>query len=545
MAATHIETERKYEGGAAETRLNPSGLPGVSGVVPAPDEELDAVYYDTADLRLLAHGTTLRKRAGGHDEGWHLKRGKGDDRREEIQLPTTDDDVVPEELHVRVKALARGKPLVPVLRMRTRREREHLVDGHGAAVAEIARDHVAAEILDAARPGGRRPAGRRRAGARGSGAAPGTGSAGEDAPGRIVSWAELEVELENGAEGAAAKSLLDAVEKQLASDGWQRSASASKTARVFADGHHTRATPRPPRAGSAGQVVHDRLVEQVRVLVATDPGVRLDEEEAVHDMRVAARRLRSLLRSYQRLFDRAVTDPVADELRWLGRVLGDARDHEVLAARLTGRADDLRLADATGATAADLADTGARIHATELRSYGLARAAALAELDKRRYYRLLDNLAAMAADPPLRARADHDARPELRRTLRREQRRLADRVAAARSAPVGPEGDAALHAARKAAKRARYAGETAQAFAPAAKRFAKRTKDVQRLLGEHQDAVVARSAVRRMAVEARAAGADSFAYGLLYAAEDRAAADSAARLPKAWKRAKAGKLTRV
>lgn len=531
MAATHIETERKYEGGAADTRLDPCDLPGVSGVVPAPDEELDAVYYDTADLRLLAHGTTLRKRAGGHDEGWHLKRGKGDDRREEIQLPTTDDDDVPEELHVRVKALARGKPLVPVLRMRTRREREHLVDGHGTAVAEIARDHVAAEILDAARPGGRRPTGRRRSG--------------EDAPGRIVSWAELEVELENDAEGTAATALLDAVEKQLLSAGWQRSASASKTARVFADGHHTQAAPRPPRAGSAGQVVHDRLVEQVRVLVATDPGVRLDEEEAVHDMRVAARRLRSLLRSYRRLFDRAVTDPVAEELRWLGRVLSGARDHQVLAARLTASADRLRLADATGATAADLADTGARIHVTESAAYDKARVAAVAELDKRRYYRLLDSLAAMAANPPLRARADHDARPELRRTLKDEQRRLAERIAAARSAPVGVEGDAALHAARKAAKRARYAGETAESFAPAAKRFAKRAKDVQRLLGEHQDAVVARSAVRRMAAEARAAGADSFAYGLLYAAEDQAAADAAARLPKVWRRAKAAKLSRV
>ncbi|WP_436771601.1 CHAD domain-containing protein [Yinghuangia sp. YIM S09857] len=537
MAATRIETERKYEGGAADIRLDPSGLPGVSGVVPAPDEELDAVYYDTADLRLLAHGTTLRKRAGGHDEGWHLKRGKGDDRREEIQVPTTDDDVVPEELHVRVKALARGKPLVPVLRMRTRREREHLVDGQGGAVAEIARDHVAAEILDAARPGGRRPPGRRT----GSGAA---GSGGGKAPGRILSWAELEVELENDAEGKEAAALLDAVEKQLVSGGWHRSASASKTARVFADGPG-RAAPRTPRKGSAGQVVHDRLVEQVRVLVATDPGVRLDEDEAVHDMRVAARRLRSLLRSYRRLFDRSVTDPVADELRWLGRVLGDARDHEVLAARLTAGADRLRLADATGATAADLADAGARIHATEGRAYDKAREAAVVELDKRRYYRLLDTLAAMAADPPLRARADREARPELRRTLKREQRRLAERVAAARSAPVGQEGDAALHAARKAAKRARYAGETAQPFASGAGRFAKRTKAVQRLLGEHQDAVVARSALRRMAAEARATGADSFAFGLLYAAEDKAAAEAAAKLPKTWKRAKKRKLSRV
>lgn len=528
MAATRIETERKYEGGAADTRLDPHGLPGVSGVVPAPDEELDAVYYDTADLRLLAHGTTLRRRAGGHDAGWHLKRGKGEDRREEIQLAETDGDTVPDELHVRVKALARGKPLVPVLRMRTRREREHLVDGHGAALAEIAHDHVAAEILDAARPGGRRPARARSA-------------KGADAPGPIVSWSELEVELEE----ETATALLDAVEKQLKRGGWRRSASASKTARVFANGHGPSATPRTPRAGSAGQAVHDRLAEQVRILVAKDPGVRLDEEEAVHDMRVAARRLRSLLRSYRKLFDRAVTDPLAVELRWLGRVLGDARDHEVLAARFAATADRVRLADPTDATAADLADAGARLRTAERHAYQTAREAAVAELDKRRYYRLLDTLTAIVADPPLRARANHDAGPELRRTLERERRRLARRIAAARSAPPGHEGDAALHAARKAAKRARYAGETAEPLAPGAKRFAKRTKRVQQLLGEHQDAVVARTAVRRMAVEAHAAGLDTFAYGLLYAAEDQAAADAAERLPKAWERAKSPKLTRV
>ncbi|WP_242418751.1 CYTH domain-containing protein, partial [Frankia sp. CpI1-P] len=34
---------------------------------------LDAVYYDSDDLRLARNQITLRRRTGGHDAGWHLK----------------------------------------------------------------------------------------------------------------------------------------------------------------------------------------------------------------------------------------------------------------------------------------------------------------------------------------------------------------------------------------------------------------------------------------------------------------------------------------
>ena len=40
-----------------------------------------AVYHDTEDLRLIRWGVTLLRRAGGADEGWHLKlpvEGAGD-----------------------------------------------------------------------------------------------------------------------------------------------------------------------------------------------------------------------------------------------------------------------------------------------------------------------------------------------------------------------------------------------------------------------------------------------------------------------------------
>ncbi|MBB1246669.1 CHAD domain-containing protein, partial [Streptomyces durbertensis] len=127
-------------------------------------------------------------------------------------------------------------------------------------------------------------------------------------------------------------------------------------------------------------------------------------------------------------------------------------------------------------------------------------------------------------------------RRPLRKAVTRDFKRLAKRMDRARQSPEGPERDAAAHAARKAAKRLRYAAETARpAHGKAAKRYARRVRRLQDLLGAHQDAVVTRAALRELAAEADAAGEPSFAYGVLYAREERAAADTLAALPEAWR----------
>ncbi|NEC18162.1 CHAD domain-containing protein, partial [Streptomyces parvus] len=102
----------------------------------------------------------------------------------------------------------------------------------------------------------------------------------------------------------------------------------------------------------------------------------------------------------------------------------------------------------------------------------------------------------------------------------------------------GPERDTAMHEARKAAKRARYAGESARpALGKPAKRFAKRVKAVQSVLGDHQDSVVAREALRALAIEAHAAGETAFTWGLLYGQEEAAAEARERELPEVWARA--------
>lgn len=87
MAVNVNETEAKYDApaGAALPRLD--DLPQVAGTSGPGEEQLEAEYYDTDDLRLIRAGITLRRRRGGDDAGWHLKLPLGADTRREIRLP--------------------------------------------------------------------------------------------------------------------------------------------------------------------------------------------------------------------------------------------------------------------------------------------------------------------------------------------------------------------------------------------------------------------------------------------------------------------------
>ncbi|MYS24890.1 CYTH domain-containing protein, partial [Streptomyces sp. DvalAA-14] len=149
MTTSHIEQETKFEGPGV---FDPDGLrrlPAVREVREEKPEELDAVYYDTADLRLLAHGITLRRRTGGHDEGWHVKLPGGRGERREVHAPLRAGKAghVPAELNRHLKAYTRGAALLPVVHLRTHRRRHLLLDKRGRCLAEVAQDRVAAQVL--------------------------------------------------------------------------------------------------------------------------------------------------------------------------------------------------------------------------------------------------------------------------------------------------------------------------------------------------------------------------------------------------------------
>jgi len=275
--------------------------------------------------------------------------------------------------------------------------------------------------------------------------------------------------------------------------------------------------PDPPltRHSSAAEVVLSYLRDQVAAIARYDPLVRRDEPDAVHQMRVATRRTRSALQAFGGIVDRDATRPLCDELKWLAATLGQARDTEVIL--------DLLEAGLAGVPPALVAGpVGARIAAHFTAELARAGKIAVAALDGRRYRRLRDDLDGLLARPPLTPMAERGAGKALAKPVRRAGRRLLRALAAV---PEADDRDVALHEARKAAKRARYAAEAAMpALGSAGSRQAAAAKDLQQVLGDHHDSVVARTVLLDLAGKAREAGEDTFTYGLMYQRQaDRAA----------------------
>ncbi|BBA95476.1 hypothetical protein RVR_353 [Actinacidiphila reveromycinica] len=529
MTATPLEQEVTLEGAGPLEPARLRSLPKVRKVVEAPREELDAVYYDTAGLRLLSRGITLRRRSGGHDEGWHLKLPADGGRREvHAPLRAGRPGKVPRELERRVLAYTRGRPLGPVAHLRTHRQRHLLLDRSGRTLAEVAQDEVDAHVLDVERLRTAAAPPADPEGADGAAGVDGAAKAHGGTSTRVVHWSEVEVEKDRGDDA-----LLRAADGWLRAHGWSRPARTGKLDHALGAALSLPAepdTPPRPRPGSAGECVMRRLSRQIDVLLETDAAVRADEPDAVHRMRTTSRRLRNLLRDNRSLLDRRRTDPVADDLRRLTRALAGARDHEVLAADLP--------AQAAGLTGPDHPALARRIAEQEAGRHAEAHRAAVAWLERPRYYALLDALDGLRAEPPLRpGKGGRPAAKHLRKVVGRDHDRLVRRMRAAGRAPEGPAREQAIHRTRKAVRRARHAAETALPYAgKRAKRYRKRAKAVQGVLGAHQDAAVARAELPGLARDAHREGADTYGYGRLQAEQDRRAAAALEALPSAWKR---------
>jgi len=139
-----------------------------------------------------------------------------------------------------------------------------------------------------------------------------------------------------------------------------------------------------------------------------------------------------------------------------------------------------------------------------------------------RYLAVLATLQQWRSQVPATTRS---SAKKLRNRAMKAERKADRRLAVA----VDVGDDALLHRARKAAKRARYAAELRLPIdtSAAVKKAEKHFKRIQRVLGEHQDSVVASDALRRFALTAGTTpGENGFTYGLLYARE-RQIADAA------------------
>nr|KEP22777.1 hypothetical protein DA06_16325 [Georgenia sp. SUBG003] len=177
--------------------------------------------------------------------------------------------------------------------------------------------------------------------------------------------------------------------------------------------------------------------------------------------------------------------------------------------------------------------------------YGQALGAARRELDGARYFRVLDDLDALLADPPLTARAGRPARTELPRRVRRAYRDVRRHHDLAEAAPSEAGRELALHEVRKAAKRARYAAEAVEpVVGEAAGGFAAAMEDVQDVLGEHRDSIVTQEVLSGTVARAREAGEDTFALGRVFGLEEAHAAAAEASYAEAWRAASRRKLRR-
>jgi CHAD domain-containing protein len=195
------------------------------------------------------------------------------------------------------------------------------------------------------------------------------------------------------------------------------------------------------------------------------------------------------------------------ELVWLAGLLGEVRDRDILLERLIAQLRELPAEMVLGPVASHIETT-----LSVERSQHQARL--VEAMDSDRYQALMMLILWWRTRPPLTRRAGKPA-AHAQRYLRRAENKVAKRLGAAR-------GDVeALHGARKAAKRYRYAAElTAQAGGRKARRIVKATTKLQTLLGEHQDSVVSAQFLRRLGAEAGAGGGQNgFTYGFLTAQE--------------------------
>jgi CHAD domain-containing protein len=495
MAVSVNETEIKYDAPAATALPRLDDLPHVAHASKPAEELLEAEYYDTSDLRLVSAGVTLRRRQGGTDPGWHLKFPLETDTRQEIRLPLGREIDVPDELTARVRVHTRGQPVHPVARITTRRQRVTLMDGSGKSLAEVAIDDVSAQTM-------------------------GDHTA-------VSRWQEVELELTGGD-----RKLLAAADRPLRRAGLRPAGHTAKLERALGlEPARPAGQPRLKPSSPAGQVVRAYLRVQADRLKSVDPLVRRDEPDSVHQMRVAVRRLRSTLRTFCGIIGPSRANRLASELKWLGGVLGEARDPEVLSSHLQDSLHKTAVEQVIGPVQARVRSHFARVQAS-------AREEVLAALDSSRYFTLLDDLDRLVTEPDRTPKAKQAAKDVLPAAARRPYKQASRRMRKAWDTSGQEARDMALHRARKSARRARYAAEAvAPALGKKTRRLAKQMKKVQSVLGEHHDAVMARQLDREVGIAAHLAGENAFTYGLLHERDTGRRGRFQAEARHVWKRA--------
>lgn len=408
-------------------------LPGIS----LPRRLLTSTYYDTPQYDLAHAGITLRHRVERGKKAWQLKLPLMKDRQEVEMVdgqsipPATFRDLL--FLHLGPRQLAQVATLrVWRAGVRVRMDK--------APVADVTIDHVSVVKNGAV----------------------------------LQRFRELEIEQVNGKENT-----LPDLERQLRRAGAENHDGRPKLFRALS---LPAPSPEPPPGPDAPVLDHVKraLARHLRWLLAHDPGTRLGREpESLHQMRVATRQLRAVLRAARPLLLPEWADSLQDELRWLGQLLGPARDLDVQLAyfREESAALDARDRRPLAQFIAHLETQ--RNHVQEV---------LLRELKSARYLDLIRRLQQATVDPTVVESAVtlHDLATRAFKKLRKVIRQVGSSLSSAK-----------IHEIRIKTKRARYATELAEpVVGKPATRFIKKARVVQDVLGMHQDALQAEAHVR-------------------------------------------------
>ena len=299
---------------AAETAVVSQGAetePGTGANPAGPQrKKLDSIYYDTLDRWLSSHRMALRVRKvgrkriqtlkvplAGPDGLQNFQEVEAEIASDRPQLAAVTDAKLSRKLE-REKIWTRLRPV-----FETRFQRAAFLARHDGAQIEVAVD------LGSIIAGGRRQP-----------------------------VAEIELELKSGAAGALF-SLAEQLALQLAEEFPVRLGAETKAARglALADG----LGPTPHKAKPI-TLPGDMSTEEAFVAIVTNcldqlraneaAVLAIEDDEAIHQFRVALRRLRAIVSAYRDLVDDDVQAMISIDLRWLQRQFGPARDLDVLIA---------------------------------------------------------------------------------------------------------------------------------------------------------------------------------------------------------------------
>lgn len=459
MSAGEDEIELKF-------LCEPADLAAVLAAAPAGEtyeKTLVSTYFDTPQGDLRQARISLRIREGGSKKVQTLKRGDGF-AREEHEKP-----IDGEGLDLTLPALKDALPaakratLVPIFTVRLVR-RQRTFD-YGGATIEMAVDEGEVQAGKRSRP-----------------------------------ISEVELELKAGDCSPMfdlARELSKTAPLYLSFDG---KASQGQGLIDGTDRSPRRHDKAPLARGLTAAGAFQAIARNTLVQIAANGVVlrQADSVEAVHQLRVAVRRLRSTISTFKNLVDDGRADEIASELKWLAGACDEARDFDVFAAEVA-KFDD---------PAVDLAPLLAAVEAARARGH----AKACAAVASGRFRELVlettawVEIGAWLTQGGKASAKRRDMRAERFAAKALERRRKA---LLKRGADLAGQDDAGRHEARIAAKKLRYSAEAfAALFEPeAAKAFIKSLKRLQDQLGLMNDAAVAAALVERLKLKGKALAA--------------------------------------